>query len=208
MPHADGMPANRQSIVNVIDFRRQRLILEWNAAGGTWTACDDPPALVHGVAFIRAAPPNICIFGREGLLHLQVGPEQFTLSENSPRIRCTHGFMSFGLRKRFTVESSTGGVLFSHSFWSGQGSDGSRCAPRTRNGAPPAAGNGRRAWRPPCCARASRLFRNPPAKTRVSVSTGPSVPHRTNRRHTRPDRRIAPSPMSPDSTAPHRPIRT
>ncbi len=123
MPHADGMPANRQSIVNVIDFRRQRLILEWNAAGGTWTACDDPPALVHGVAFIRAAPPNICIFGREGLLHLQVGPEQFTLSENSPRIRCTHGFMSFGLRKRFTVESSTGGVLFSHSFWSGQGSD-------------------------------------------------------------------------------------
>ena len=115
------MSANRLSIINVIDFRRQRLILEWNALGGTWTACDDPPALVHGVALIRASQPNFCIFGREGRLHLQVGPDHFALSENSPRIRCTRGFMSFGLRKRFTIESSTGGVLFSHSFWTGQG---------------------------------------------------------------------------------------
>ncbi len=123
MPHADGMSSSRASIVNVIDFRRQRLILEWNAAGGTWIACDDPPALVHGIAFIRASQPNICIFGRDGHLHLQVGPDHFPLSENAPRIRCTHGFMSFGLRKRFTVESGTGGVLFTHSFWSGQGDD-------------------------------------------------------------------------------------
>lgn len=117
------MSANRLSIINVIDFRRQRLILEWNALGGTWTACDDPPALVHGVALIRAAPPNICIFGREGRLHLQVGLEHFALSENSPRIRCEHRLFAFGLRKRFTIESSTGGVLFSHSFWVGQGDD-------------------------------------------------------------------------------------
>lgn len=123
MPHAAGVSANRPTIINVMDFRRQRLILEWNTLGGTWTASDDPPALVHGVALIRAAPPNICIFGREGRLHLQVGPDRFALSENSPHIRCTRGFMSFGLRNRFTIESGTGEVLYSHSFWTGQGDD-------------------------------------------------------------------------------------
>jgi len=123
MPHAAGMPAPRPALINVIDFRRQRLTLEWDAVAGTWTACDVPPALVHGVALIRASQPNICIFGRDGRLHLQVGSDHYTLSENSPRIKCTHGFFSFGLRKRFAVESSTGGVLFSHSFWTGQGDD-------------------------------------------------------------------------------------
>ena len=117
------MSVNRLQVINVIDFRRQRLILEWNALGGTWTACDDPPVLVHGVALIRAAPPNICVFGREGRLHLQVGREHFVLSENSPRITCTRRLMTLGLRKRFRVESSNGGVLFSHSFWIGQGED-------------------------------------------------------------------------------------
>lgn len=123
MPHAAGMSANRPSMVNVIDFRRQRLILEWNAVSGTWTACDTPPALVHGVALIRAAQPAICIFGHEGRLHLQVGAEHFALSENSPQLKCGPAFLSFGLRKHFTVESSTGGVLFKHSFWLGQGDD-------------------------------------------------------------------------------------
>jgi len=117
------MSANPLSIINVIDFRRRRLILEWNAVRGTWAACVNPPTLVHGVALIRASQPNICLFGRGGRLHLQVGPDQFTLSENSPRIKCTHGLLSCGLRKRFTVESSTGGVLFTHSFWIGQGDD-------------------------------------------------------------------------------------
>lgn len=115
--------SDRLSIINVIDFRRQRLILEWNAVGGTWTACNDPPALVHGVALIRASQPNICLFGREGRLHLQVGLDHFALSEDSPRVKYNLGFLSLGLRKRFTVESSEGGVLFSHSFWSGQGDD-------------------------------------------------------------------------------------
>ena len=76
------------------------------------------------VALIRAAQPNICVYGHGGRLRLQVGPEQFALSENSPRIKCTRGVASFGLRRRFTVESSTGGVLFCHAYWTNhQGED-------------------------------------------------------------------------------------
>ena len=92
-------------------------------SGGTWTAYDVPPSLVHGVALIRAAQPNICVYGQCGRLRLQVGPDQYALSENSPRIKCTRGLASFGLRRRFTVESSTGGVLFSHPYWTNQGED-------------------------------------------------------------------------------------
>lgn len=99
------------------------MVLEWHALSGTWTPCDVPPALVHGVALIRASQPNICVFGRAGRLHLQVGTDQYALSENSPRIKCTRGMASLGLRRHFTVESSTGGVLFGHAYWPGQGDD-------------------------------------------------------------------------------------
>jgi len=109
--------------VPVVDFRRHSMVLQWHVLGGTWTAYDVPPALVHGIALIRAAQPNICLYGQGGRLRLQVGPEQFSLSENSPRIQCTRGVASFGLRRRFTVESSTGGVLFAHSYWTNQGED-------------------------------------------------------------------------------------
>jgi hypothetical protein len=109
--------------VSVIDFRRQSMVLQWHVLGGTWTAYDVPPSLVHGVALIRAAQPNICVYGRAGRLRLQVGPEQYALSENSPRIKCSRGWASAGLRRRFTVESSTGGVLFSHAYWTNQGED-------------------------------------------------------------------------------------
>jgi len=117
------MASNHLIAISVIDFRRQSMMLEWHALSGTWTACDAPPALVHGVALIRASQPNICLFGRGGRLHLQVGSDQYALSENSPRIKCIRVFASFGLRRRFTVESSTGGVLFSHAYWTGQGDD-------------------------------------------------------------------------------------
>ncbi len=114
---ARGVSPDNGGSVSVVDFRRQGMILQWHILGGTWTACDTPPSLVHGVALIRAAQPNICVYGHGGRLRLQVGPQQFALSENSPRIRCTRGVASFGLRRRFTVESTTGGVLFSHSYW-------------------------------------------------------------------------------------------
>jgi hypothetical protein len=56
-------------------------------------------------------------------LRLQIGPDQYSLSENSPRIKCTRGLATFGFRRRFTVESSTGGVLFSHSYWTPRAED-------------------------------------------------------------------------------------
>lgn len=117
------MGSDNAGSVSVIDFRRQSMVLQWHVLGGTWTAYDVPPSLVHGVALIRAAQPNICVYGRAGRLRLQVGPEQYALSENSPRIKCSRGWASLGLRRRFTVESSTGGVLFSHAYWTNQGED-------------------------------------------------------------------------------------
>jgi hypothetical protein len=106
----------------VIDFRRQSMILEWLAPSGTWAACETPPVRVHGVALIRASQPNICLFGRGGRLYLQVGSEQYAFVDDSPRIKCTRGVASFGLRRRFTVESG-GATLFSHAYWTNQGDD-------------------------------------------------------------------------------------
>ena len=45
------------------------------------------------------------------------------LSENSPRISCARGLASFGFRRRFTVKSSTGGVLYSYAYWTNQRQD-------------------------------------------------------------------------------------
>jgi hypothetical protein len=123
MPHPERMAPDPAGLVPVIDFRRHSMILHWHVLGGTWTACEIPPALVHGVALIRAAPPNVCLYGYGGRLLLQVGPDQYALTENSPRIRCGSGFATFGLRRRFSVESTTGGVLFSQSYWTSQGED-------------------------------------------------------------------------------------
>jgi hypothetical protein len=111
------------SSIPVVDFRRQSMVLQWNSVNGTWSAFDDPPALVHGIALIRAAQPNICVFGRDGGLHLQVGSEQFSLSEDAPRLAWRRGSATFGLRRRFTVESSDGTVLLGHAYWSGQGDE-------------------------------------------------------------------------------------
>lgn len=109
--------------IPVIDFRRQSMVLQWHALGGTWTACDVPPGLVYGVALIQASQPNVCLYGRDDRLHLQVGPDQYALADSSPRIRWTRGLLSFGLRRRFTVESGSGSELFSHSYWTAQGKD-------------------------------------------------------------------------------------
>jgi hypothetical protein len=115
--------ASANATIPVIDFRRHSMVLQWHSQGGTWTPCDDPPPLVHGIALIRASQPNICVYGHAGRLRLQVGPSQYALSENSPRISCTRGLASFGFRRRFTVESSTGGVLYSYAYWTNQHQD-------------------------------------------------------------------------------------
>jgi hypothetical protein len=116
-------PFDSSATIHVMDFRRRNLVLQWHALGGTWTACEFPPALVHGIALISAAGPNICVYGRNGRLTLQIGPEQYTLEEGSPRIYCRSGWMLFGLRRRFLVKSSTEGILFSFRYWRGQGRD-------------------------------------------------------------------------------------
>jgi hypothetical protein len=123
MAHAAGMESDNALTVSVIDFRRRSMVLQWHALGGTWSACDVPPPLVHGIALIRASQPNICVYGHGGRLRLQVGPNLYALSENSPRISCSRGLASFGFRRRFTVESSTSGVLFSHAYWTDQRQD-------------------------------------------------------------------------------------
>jgi hypothetical protein len=111
------------SLISVIDFRRQSMFLQWHALEGTWSASDDTPALVHGVALIRAGPPNFCLFGRDGRLYLQAGTDQFELSERSPRIKWRRTWISFGLRRHFTVESSDGSVLFGHTYWADHGDE-------------------------------------------------------------------------------------
>jgi hypothetical protein len=119
----ETMTSDNAGTVSVIDFRRQSMVLQWHVSGGTWSAHEEPPSLAHGVALIRAAQPNICLYAQGGRLRLQIGPNQFALSENSPRIKCTRSLATLGLRRRFTVESSTGGVLFSHPYWAPQAED-------------------------------------------------------------------------------------
>jgi hypothetical protein len=111
------------STIPVLDFRRQSMALQWHALSGTWTACDSAPALVHGIALISPTGPNICVYGQGDRLKLQIGPNQFAMSENSPRVSCTRGVASFGFRRKFTVRSASGGILFSTSYWNNQGRD-------------------------------------------------------------------------------------
>ena len=117
------MAPDNATTITVIDFRRRSMALQWHSLGGTWTACDVPPPLVHGVALIRPSHPNICVYGQAGRLRLQVGPNQYALAENSPRISCRRGMASFGFRRRFIVESSTGGVLYNYAYWTTQHHD-------------------------------------------------------------------------------------
>jgi hypothetical protein len=119
----DGMTIESSTTTPVVDFRRRSMALQWHALGGTWTACDTPPALVHGIALISPTGPNICVYGQGGRLKLQIGPNQYAMAENSPRITCTRGIASFGFRRTFVVRSASGGVLYSTSYWTNQGRD-------------------------------------------------------------------------------------
>ncbi|HMD74516.1 MAG TPA: hypothetical protein VKG05_11695 [Steroidobacteraceae bacterium] len=123
MANAAGASTAPTTIVPVIDFRRHSMVLEWHTLGGTWAAYDIPPELVKGIALIRPSLPNICVFAQGGQLQLQIGPTQFALSEPSTRIRCIPRIASFGLRRRFTIESSGGRVLYSYAYWIGKGQD-------------------------------------------------------------------------------------
>lgn len=114
-PHSMTIP--------VIDFRRHSMVLQWHSVAGTWSPYESPPHLVHGIALIRSSQPNICVYGQAGRLRLQVGADQYALSETSPRITCSRGFASFGFRRRFTVRSSSGAILYSYGYWTSQRRD-------------------------------------------------------------------------------------
>jgi hypothetical protein len=120
---SESSPAADATTVPVLDYRRRSMMLQWHALGGTWTPCELPPDRVHGIALISATGPNICVFGRGGRLLLQIGPDQYVLAENSPRIICRPGLIFLGLRRRFIVRSSSGEMLYSHRYWRGQGGD-------------------------------------------------------------------------------------
>ena len=53
----EGMTIDSTTTIPVVDFRRQSMALQWHALGGTWTACDTTPALVHGVAPSASSAP-------------------------------------------------------------------------------------------------------------------------------------------------------
>lgn len=113
-----GVAAGEDANVSVIDFRRHSMVLRWYTPAGTWSAHDLPPSVVHGIAYIRASPPNICLYARSGRLRLQIGERQYALAGDSLKIKCVAVLASFGLRRRFTVESATGGTLFEYAYWS------------------------------------------------------------------------------------------
>jgi hypothetical protein len=120
---SQAAPVGNLTTIDVMDFRRRNLVLQWHALGGTWTACEYPPPLVHGVALISPTGLNICVYGQGGRLTLQIGPASYVLDAEDPRITCRGGLALFGLRRRFLVKARTGQVLFSYRYWRGQGRD-------------------------------------------------------------------------------------
>jgi len=107
----------------VIDFRRQGLVLKWHRLGGTFTTFDVAPPLVHGVALIRAAQPNICMYAEAGNLLLQIGTDRYSLANHAPRITCTRELAGFGFRRRFSVRSTTNELLYDLKYWTNRGHD-------------------------------------------------------------------------------------
>jgi hypothetical protein len=109
--------------IPVIDYRRRRMTLQWQTLSGTWTANDEPPAIVHGVCFIRSSGPNICLYAENGRLQLQIDARIFPLSYLGPRISCARSLFSLGTRRRFRLKSAEGDVLFRTSYWALHRSD-------------------------------------------------------------------------------------
>ena len=109
--------------VPVIDFRRSRLSLQWDIATGTWAAYDEPPGLVHGVGFIRATGPNVCLYAVDGMLQLQVDTRVFPLTEPVPRISCRADLLTLGLRRNFRLDGADGAVVFLLSYWAARHND-------------------------------------------------------------------------------------
>ena len=186
-----SMTSDNAGTVSVVDFRRQGMVLQWHVSGGTWSAYEMPPSLVHGVALIRAAQPNICVYAprrpvapadRSGSVH-PVG--ELTAHQVHPRLARHSDCAGASPSNRAPAACCS-----AMPYWTPSGarisSTGSRPRRKIRIGARRPGGNGRRASRRPGCARAERA---------APVSAGSRagrLPHRsgsaTRPAPSRPDR--------------------
>lgn len=96
--------------------------VRWNIGTNSWTAHEEAPALVHGIAMIRATLPSICLYGFEDQLHLQLGGEHFLLTADQPQISCSKELLSGGLRRIFTLQA-VGTALYTERYWALSGPD-------------------------------------------------------------------------------------
>ena len=122
-----------QSTVAVLDFRRRRMSVQWNIASGDWSAHEEAPALVYGLALIRPGAGNNCLYGHDGALILQIGADQHVLADTvsmdgSPTdsaisIHCNRIALSVGFRREILVQSGDGAELFRHQYWIGSDPD-------------------------------------------------------------------------------------
>ena len=110
-------------LISVLDFRRRRMSVRWNVALSSWTALEETPALVHGIALIRPALPSVCLYGHAERLYLQIGAERFLLEALAPQLRCEPELISGGLRRIFSVQSAQREALYSERYWAISGPD-------------------------------------------------------------------------------------
>jgi len=109
------------------------MAVQWNMASGAWVTHEEAPQLVHGIALIRPGFANICLYGHEGALILQIGPEHHALAEAGSAqtggvhtdisIKCSRVALSLGFRREVTVTSGAGITIFAHQYWIGSHPD-------------------------------------------------------------------------------------
>lgn len=114
--------------VSVLDFRRRRMAMQWHVASGGWSSHEEAPALVHGIALIRPAADNVCLYGQHGALILQISAEHHVLAaadaaHTGVAIHCNRIALSLGMRREIAVMARGGEALFTHQYWIGSHPD-------------------------------------------------------------------------------------
>jgi hypothetical protein len=116
------MSDTTQGTISVLDFRRRRMAVQWNIESGAWVSHEEAPALVHGIALIRPSCANICLYGHDGSLILQIGADHHVLADAgaahmSVVIKCGRVALSLGFRREIAVKAASGAALFTHQYW-------------------------------------------------------------------------------------------
>ena len=125
------------------------MAVQWNIENGAWVSHEEAPALVHGIALIRPSFANICLYGHDGSLILQIGAVHHVLAETGAvhtgavqtgavqtgavptgapadagiAIKCSRVALSLGFRREIAVKSAHGSALFTHQYWIGSHPD-------------------------------------------------------------------------------------